>query len=90
MLVFIAADRGGGLVFQYGIAVAPAEDRLETGELERVREPPDRSAEGADIDVESRLLRLEDGSSVEKERIDETKRLVPGVAVGIGMDGSQG
>lgn len=62
VLVFIAADHGGGLVFQYGIAVAPAEDRLETGELELVPKPPDRSAEEADIDVESRLLRLEDGS----------------------------
>ncbi|NHZ73520.1 MAG: hypothetical protein GWP16_03510 [Nitrospirae bacterium] len=74
-LVFDAADHGGGLVFQHGIAVAPAEDRLETGAMEIVPEPPDSSAEEADSGVESRLRRLEDGSIVWEPKAEDSGAL---------------
>lgn len=62
--VFIAADRGGSLVFQHGIAVAPTKDRLETAVIGTAPWSLDSTGGDADGSVESRLKRLDDGTSV--------------------------
>jgi len=62
VLILIAADRGGGLVFQHGIAVAQAEDQLSAESadtLSAVKGPP--GPEFGDT-TSSELVTLEDGS----------------------------
>lgn len=64
VLVLIAADRGGGLVFRHGLAVAQGEDRLEAAAVEIEPRSPVASGAGAAGGVESRLESSEDGTSI--------------------------
>jgi len=63
-LVFEAADHGGGLVFQHGIAVMPAEGHTETPAVATASDLTVPAPEDADRGIESRLKRLDDGTSV--------------------------
>ena len=87
-LVFEAADHGGGLVFQHGIAVMSVEGHTQTAAVAIASDLTVPPPEDADSSIESRLKRLEDGTTVwtPKAGDDQALGLVLSAAPGFSLE----